>query len=161
NCGNVSVERADAMTLNEPSGGAAAVLSIFGLQLLPDPAAALSAWVQLLEPGGSAVVAFWPQEAEERGPFQRMRASLRSGGIPNRDWKPKLVPSAESAGGRIIADLPLCFEIAHQSRESAWLALTQLGPLRALAQKRGAAYIATLGEEFVAGLPEGAITHTP
>jgi SAM-dependent methyltransferase len=158
---NVSVERADATSLTAPPGGAAAVLSVFGLQLLPDPAAALASWVTLLAPGGLAVIVYWPRETEAVGPFHSMRNLLRHAGLADGDWEERLVSSAQAAGGRLIGDLPLCFEIVHDDSETMWQALTHLGPLRGLMLARGAEFIAQLGAEFVAELPRGPLTHTP
>lgn len=158
---NVSVERADASALSAPEGGAAAVLSVFGLQVLPDPAKVLPSWLQLLEPGGLAVVAYWPRDTEASGPFHSMRRVLRRAGLEDGCWENQLVPSAVSAGGRLLADLVLCFEIAHDDARSLWQALTHLGPLRGLILARGAPLVARLGEEFVADLPQGPLSHAP
>jgi hypothetical protein len=49
----------------------------------------------------------------------------------------------------------------HDDAQTMWNALTRLGPLRALALKRGQALIDALGAKFVAELPEGRIEHTP
>lgn len=158
---NVSVERADAAALTAPAGGAAALLSVFGLQLLPDPAHALASWLKLLVPGGLAVVVYWPREAEAVGPFHSMREVLRQAGLADGDWEERLASSALAVGGQLLADTPLCFELAHDDAKTLWQALTETGPLRALALARGDAFIAELGERFVAELPPGALKHTP
>jgi SAM-dependent methyltransferase len=158
---NVSVERADASALPVPSGGAAAILSVFGLQLLPDPATVLAAWIGLLEPRGLAVVVYWPRDTEPVGPFHSMRALLRQAGLPDGDWEDRLVSSAVTSGARVLADLPLAFEIAHDDARTLWHALTRLGPLRALMLARGAELIAELGDAFVAELPTGPLLHAP
>jgi SAM-dependent methyltransferase len=158
---NVSVERADATALHAPVGGAAAVLSVFGLQLLPDPPATLASWVALLEPRGLAVVVYWPRDTETAGPFHSMRTLLRHAGLADGDWEARLASSAAAAGGRLLADLPLCFEIAHDDSATMWRALTHLGPLRGLMLARGEEFVAELGVEFVAELPPGPLSHTP
>jgi SAM-dependent methyltransferase len=158
---NVSVERADATSLLAPSAGAAALLCIFGLQLLPDPAKTLASWLSLLTPGGLAVVVYWPRESETSGPFHSMRALLRHAGLADGDWEEHLVSSAVSAGGRLVADFPLCFEMAHEDSRTMWRALTHLGPLRALMLTRGENFVAALGDEFVAQLPSGPLSHSP
>ena len=69
-CGaHVSAVVGDAM--HPPAGPHCAVLSVFGLQQLPDPASALGAWVGALAPGGVAVVIYWPVGAgvETHGPW--------------------------------------------------------------------------------------------
>jgi trans-aconitate methyltransferase len=158
---NVSVERADATALEKPSGGAAALISIFGLQLLPEPANTLGSWLNLLSPSGLAVVVYWPRESEEAGPFHSMRTLLRHAGLADGDWEERLAPSAEAASGRVLVDARLCFEMAHESSAAMWQALTHLGPLRGLMLARGEAFVAELGNEFVAELPAGSLVHTP
>jgi SAM-dependent methyltransferase len=158
---NVSLEQADATALEKPAGGAAALLSVFGLQLLPDPTKTLIAWLDLLAPGGLAVIVLWPREAEASGPFHSMRGLLRRAGLADGDWEGQLVPSALAAGNRLISDAPLCFEMAHESSAAMWQALTHLGPLRGLMLARGEAFMAKLGQEFVAELPHGPLSHTP
>jgi SAM-dependent methyltransferase len=158
---NVSVERADATLLQRPPGGAAALLSVFGLQLLPDPAKTLVSWLALLASGGLAVIVLWPRESEASGPFHSMRHLLREAGLPDGDWEAQLVPNALATGGRPLADTPLCFEMAHESSAVMWQALTHLGPLRALLLARGEEFVAQLGEQFEAELPKGPLVHTP
>ncbi|HEX3777123.1 MAG TPA: class I SAM-dependent methyltransferase [Polyangiaceae bacterium] len=158
---NVRVERADAMTLVAPSGGAAALLSVFGLQLLPDPAAALASWVSLLAPGAHAVVLYWLRDSEPSGPFHSMRTLLRAAGLADGEWERELLESVKRAGGRTLADRPIAFEMAHENSQTLWQALTLLGPLRGLMLARGEAFIAELGQEFEAELPPGPLVHTP
>jgi len=125
---NVSVERADAMQLATPN--VAAVLSVFGLQLLPDPVAALGSWLKLLHTGGLAAIVYWPRDAEPSGPFASMRRLLRSAGVLDGTWEDELPPSVAASGTSLLADLPLVFEIQYEDPRSMWHALTQLGPLR-------------------------------
>ena len=158
---NVSVVQADATALVAPAEGAAALLSVFGLQLLPEPASTLGDWVNLLAPGALAAVLYWPRESEAVGPFQSMRAQLRRAGLADGDWEERLVASAAAAGGRLICDTRLCFEMEHEDARSMWRALTHLGPLRALMLSRGEAFVAELGEAFTAELPAGVLRHTP
>ncbi|HEY3665463.1 MAG TPA: class I SAM-dependent methyltransferase [Polyangiaceae bacterium] len=156
---NVSVERADAMQLSTPD--VAALLSVFGLQLLPEPVAALRSWLGLLSPGGIAAIVYWPRDAEPSGPFFSMRRLLRSVGVLDGTWESEVLAAAEAAGARVLANLPLVFEIKYEAPRSAWQALTQLGPPRALAMARGRALIDELGEQFVSELPSGPLSHTP
>lgn len=159
--GNVTVRVQDAMQLVSPSGGAAAVLSIFGLQLLPDPPAALASWLELLRPGGLAVVMFWPRESETVGPFHSMHRVLAKAGRPDANWENSLLDRAVAAGAHVREDARFGFEIAHESSGAMWSALAYLGSLRALMQARGEAFAAELGREFAAELPVGPIIHTP
>ena len=156
---NVKVERADATQLETED--VAAVLSVFGLQLLPDPALALGSWLKLLNPGGLAAIVYWPRDAEPRGPFSSMRRLLRSAGLLDGTWENELLPSVSASGARVLADLPLVFEIEYEDPPTLWHALTQLGPLRGLAMARGQALVDELGRQFVADLPRGPLSHTP
>jgi hypothetical protein len=128
---------------------------------LPEPVAALRSWLGLLNPGGIAAIVYWPRDAELSGPFSSMRRLLRSAGVLDGSWEGELLPTAEAAGTRVLANLPLVFEIKYEAARSAWHALTQLGPLRALAMARGQALIDELGEQFVSELPSGPLCHTP
>jgi SAM-dependent methyltransferase len=159
--GNVQLAQGDATALAYPDQAIAAVLSVFGLQLLPEQPEALAAWVELLAPGGFAVVMFWPRDTEASGPFHSMRRLLHGVGLSDGDWEAELVPRALARGARLRADIELAFPMRHDDAQTMWNALTRLGPLRALALKRGQALIDALGAKFVAELPEGRIEHTP
>lgn len=158
---NVSVEQADAMHLSPPSAGVAALLSVFGLQLLPEPAQALQSWLELLSTGGAAAVVYWPRDAEAAGPFDCMRRLIRSTGVPDGSWEQELESSIARAGCRIALDELVAFEIQYESAQILWEALTRLGPLRALALARGPELVTRLGAEFVAELGPGPLTHRP
>jgi SAM-dependent methyltransferase len=156
---NVSVVRADAMQLSTPN--VAAVLSVFGLQLLPDPALALGSWLKLLNIGGLAAVVYWPRDAEPSGPFFSMRRLLRRAGVLDGTWENELLHEVTASGARVLTELPLVFELKYDDSRTLWHALTRLGPLRGLAMARGHALIDELGEQFVAELPSGPLSHTP
>jgi SAM-dependent methyltransferase len=158
---NVSVQRADATALLAPPGGAAALLSVFGLQLLPAPASTLGSWLQLLAPGGLAVIVYWPRNTEDSGPFHSMQRILRHVGLRAVDWEAELVPQLNEAGGQLLVDARLGFAMQHDSAHAIWDAYTHSGPLRALALTRGQALIDSLAAEFVADLPAGPLEHTP
>ncbi len=160
---NVSVQHADALSLLAPAAGAAALFSVFGLQLLPDPALALRSWLGLLSPGGLLVIVYWPRDAEPKGPFFSMRRLLREAGVLDGTWEEELLHGLPEAGGAVLADVPLSFEIAYEDAPSLWRALTELGPLRALANARGPALVNALGARFALELQHSPtpLTHTP
>ncbi|MET0792015.1 MAG: class I SAM-dependent methyltransferase [Polyangiaceae bacterium] len=158
--GNVSVERADATAL-APEAEVAGLLSVFGLQLLPDQPATLASWVRLLASGGIAVVVYWPRDAEPSGPFHALHRLLRKAGLRDGEWEAELVPSALRAGGQLLCDARLGFAMQHSDPRTLWDAFTRLGPLRALALARGQALIDALGAEFVAELADGPVEHAP
>ncbi|WP_216843461.1 class I SAM-dependent methyltransferase [Phytoactinopolyspora alkaliphila] len=73
----------------------AGVVSVFGLQQLPDPEAALGAWVSALRPEGRLSVMYWPDTLEDDGPFAvldrvlsgaRPRAGDAWGGTGSPTW---------------------------------------------------------------------------
>jgi trans-aconitate methyltransferase len=158
---NVSVERGDATSLSAPVGGAAALLSVFGLQLLPKQPETLASWIRMLSPGGLSVIVYWPRDTEASGPFHSMHRLLGELGMRDGAWESELVPSAVQAGGRVLADVRAAFEMQHDDADTVWHALTRLGPLRGLALARGQALVDALGATFVAELPRGPLRHTP
>jgi len=158
---NVTVEPRDAMQLGAPEGGAAALISIFGLQILPDPKAALASWLGLLAPRGLAAILFWPRECEPSGPFHSMHRVLAKAGRPDGSWEGELLAVAHGAGAKVREDLRFGFEIRHESSGALWQALAHLGTLQVLLRARGEAFAAELGRDFASVLPEGPLTHTP
>lgn len=158
---NVSVERADATQLPRPEHGAAALLSVFGLQLLPNPAETLASWLELLQPRGLAAVAYWPRDADEGGPFGTMHRLLAESGTPDRAWQGELEANILAASAHIREDVRIAFEMKHEDARSLWQAMTRLGPLRALALARGQAFVEQLGSRFEAEVPAGPISHAP
>ena len=158
--GNVSVERGDATALR-PGDEVAALLSCFGLQLLPNQPQTLASWLRLLAPRGVAVVVYWPRDAEQSGPFHALHRALRKVGLRDGEWEAELVPSALGVGARVLCDARVAFAMQHADAAAVWHALTRLGPLRALGLTRGQALVDALGVEFVAELPSGPIVHTP
>lgn len=157
---NVSMIRADATQLRA-AGPVAALYSVFGLQLLPNPAATLCTWLELLEPRGLAVVVYWPNETDDGGPCDTLHRLLAESSTVDRSWERKLEASAEAASARVLEDVHIAFEMRHDDARSYWHALSRLGPLRALANARGAEVIAQLGARFEASFSPGPLTHTP
>jgi len=158
---NLSVEQDDATKLRAPAQPVAGLFSAFGLQLLPDPPAALESWLRLIEPGGVASVMFWPRESDVNGPFDVMRRLLAESSLLDHGWELRLTATAQAASARVRADVRVRFEMQHDDARSLWQALTRLGPLRGLALARGEAFVDELGARFEAELPAGAMSHTP
>lgn len=80
------------------AGACAAVVSVFGLQQLPDPAGALRSWAAALRPGGRLSVVFWPGRTEEDGPFALMSEVL--GRSSDRTWEDGLADATAAAARR-------------------------------------------------------------
>jgi trans-aconitate methyltransferase len=158
---NVSVERDDATQLRAPASPVAALYSVFGLQLLPNPAATLTTWLELLAPKGLATVVYWPAENDNGGPFDTLHRLIAESNTVDRTWEGKLEASAHAASARVLEDVRIAFEMKHDDAPSCWRALTQLGPLRGLANARGQTFVTQLGTRFAAALPAGPLEHTP
>jgi len=158
---NVSVAQDDATQLQRPAGEVAALFSVFGLQLLPNPAAALRAWLELLEPRGLATVVYWPRDADDDGPFGTMHRLLAESIEVERAWPTELEASARAASAHFREDVRMAFEMRHDDAASLWHALTRLGPLRSLSLTRGQAFVDQLGMRFEAEFPPGPISHSP
>ncbi len=141
---NVRVVTADASTL-DPSwtGRCAAVLSVFGLQQLPDPPSAIRSWLAALAPGGRLAVVYWPGVTEEDGPFALL-SDLRDGGRPHR-WEASL-------GGT-----PVAFPMTHPDAATFFDEWVHNGPMRSAPP----ALVDELRPEFLRRAPAGEWTHHP
>jgi SAM-dependent methyltransferase len=159
----VRLVQGDAMILDAAwTGQCAAVVSVFGLQQLPEPELALRSWVGALRPGGLLSVMFWPDFTETDGPFtllDRVRGEAWTATGDTSD--PQFGPVLAAAGATVLRDEARAFAITHPSAAAYFDAFTGSGPLRAMALKRGPAYIAELRAEFVRRAPHGEWTHEP
>ncbi|TCO33981.1 methyltransferase family protein [Kribbella steppae] len=155
---SVEVVQADASTLDARwSGRCAAVVSVFGLQQLPDPEGALRSWLGALAPGGRMCVVYWPGQTEEDGPFALMGKVI--GERSDYSWEDRLVGALDEAV--IERDELVSYPMTHPDAATYFDAADHAGPMRALALARGDAYIAELRARFVAKAPAGEWTHHP
>jgi SAM-dependent methyltransferase len=161
--GRARVVVGDAATLDPQwSGKCAAVLSVFGLQQLPEPDRAIASWAAALRPGGWLSVVFWPDVTEREGPFARIGAVVDPHVPPgDASWERRLASALSSAGAAVERDESVCHPITHPSAAAYFEAFTVSGPGRTLANARGAAFVDQLREEFVRGGPTGEWTHRP
>lgn len=147
---NISAVVGDAM--QPPPGPHSAILSVFGLQQLPDPAAALSAWIKSLAPGGIAIVCFWPGTVEDDGPWARWGSLLKSKvGSSKRGpdgWEAALVGAAEAAGGEVLEDRLIAHEMSWDSPALFWEGMTRAGPWHAQRLRHSDDFVDGLREEF-------------
>jgi SAM-dependent methyltransferase len=181
----VRVVEGDAATLDGRwFKSCAAVVSVFGLQQLPDPEAALGNWVEALRPSGCLSVVYWPRRVEERGPFALLDEVLVDHRPPDDAlWEARLgdaindsmagvgggldklrAKSAQAltaAGGTVERDEYLSFPMNHPDAGTFWEAFTTGGPLRALAIARGEKVMLGLREEFIRLAPTGRWRHLP
>lgn len=154
----VRVVVGDASEL-EPAS-AAAIVSVFGLQQLPEPDTALRSWARALRPGGVLSVVYWPHSTEPGGPFTVLSEVLRER-VPagDRSWEERLVAALEDT--RLDRDEPLSFPMVHPDAGTFFTAHTRSGPMRPLADARGEEFIAELRAEFLRRAPEGEWRHRP
>ncbi|MEU4198092.1 class I SAM-dependent methyltransferase [Kribbella sp. NPDC026611] len=139
----------------DPSWSAAAVVSVFGLQQLPDPAAAIKTWYAALRPAGRLTVVYWPEHTEEAGPYTLLDQVLD---LPvDASWEDALVPALEN----VDRDELIAFPITHPSAAAYFDAANNAGPLRATALARGDDYMAELRAKYLEQAPQGEWTHTP
>ncbi len=154
----VSVVQGDASTLDPRwTGSCAAVVSVFGLQQLPDPESAIRSWVGALAPGGRMCVVYWPGQTEEDGPFALMGRVI--GERSDYSWEDHLVVALDETV--IESDELVSYPMTHPDAATYFDAADHAGPMRALALARGDAYIAELRARFVAQAPAGEWTHHP
>ncbi|WP_433160744.1 class I SAM-dependent methyltransferase [Kribbella sp. CA-247076] len=155
---DVEVVQGDAGTLDPRwSGACAAVVSVFGLQQLPDPEAALRSWVDALAPGGRMCVVYWPGKTEDDGPFALLAKVI--GDRSDSSWEDRLVGALDA--GTVERDEFVDFPMTHPDAATYFDAADRAGPMRALALARGDAYIAELRQRYVAAAPAGEWTHHP
>lgn len=157
------VIQGDAVELDPQwMGTCAAVVSVFGLQQLPDPQAAMATWISALRPGGRLSVMYWPAGTEQDGPYALLDRVL-AGHRPPSDaaWPDRLSEVVTAAGGIVERDEYRAFPIEHPDAETFWTAMVDGGPLHSLAITRGKAFIRARGREFLAMAPRGPWRHQP
>ncbi|GAA2810298.1 class I SAM-dependent methyltransferase [Nonomuraea dietziae] len=160
---NVSVVEGDASTLDPRwSGRCGAVVSVFGLQQLPEPELAVRSWVTALRPAGRLSVVFWPDVTELDGPFALMKDVLGRH-VPPGDgsWEERLTAALTAAGAAVERDERVPYPMSHVDAPTVFDAYVRSGPLRALATARGEAFVDRLREEFLSRAPAGEWHHRP
>ncbi|HCT81141.1 MAG TPA: methyltransferase type 11 [Micromonosporaceae bacterium] len=160
---HVRVIEGDATVLGQQwPGMCAGVVSVFGLQQLPDPEAALADWMATLRPGGRMSVMFWPSHVEEDGPFALLYRVLAGHRPAAEDaWHLRLGKAITAAGGTVEHDGYQSFPMSHPDAATFFEAMTTGGPLRALANARGEAFMRTVEQQFLSLAPEGPWQHQP
>ncbi len=156
---NVDVRVGDASDLCA-MGSFAGVLSVFGLQQMPAPAAAIASWGKALLPGGVLSVIYWPEIVDEVGPFAWLRMALANRIAADFTWEKALVPALGDAGLTIVRDELVSFEMMHDSADAFWDAVINSGPGRTLAA-RGDAFLRDVRNDFMQQASSGPILHRP
>jgi SAM-dependent methyltransferase len=158
----ISVIQGDAATLDaQMTGTHAAIVSVFGLQQLPDPGEALLSWAKALRPGGWLSVIFWPETTETDGPFAWLRELRNAGAAKAHPWEGELSDVLANGGMTVVRDEKISFSMSHPSATTFIDENTHSGPMRALARARGDEYIQQLRDAFLARAPSGMIQHRP
>jgi SAM-dependent methyltransferase len=158
----VRVVQGDASTLDPWSGRCAALVSVFGLQQLPEPDLAIRSWAAALRPAGRLSVVFWPDVTELDGPFARLKEAVRVH-VPARDssWERRLVPSLTAQGAVVERDAQPSYPMSHPDAATFFDAQARCGPLRPLVTARGDAFRGQLRREFLRRSPVGEWHHRP
>jgi SAM-dependent methyltransferase len=161
---NVKAIVGDAQALDPHwAGRCAAVVSVFGLQQLPDPLAAVRSWLDALRPGGRLSIVFWPDTTETEGPFalvaEVVRASLPA--FDDSRWEDELAAAVTDHGATLERDELPAFPMSHESAAAYFDASARSGPLRALAIARGDAFMDRLRAAYLAAAPAGEWRHRP
>jgi SAM-dependent methyltransferase len=159
----VRVVEGDASTLDPQwSGNCAVVVSVFGLQQMPEPGHTIASWAAALRPGGRLSVIYWPQHTEVDGPFACIAEVLGSHvSSADASWERRLVPSLIAQGVVVERDEQVSHPMVHPDAATFFDAHTCCGPLRPLVTARGNAFISQLREEFLRRAPVGEWHHRP
>jgi SAM-dependent methyltransferase len=154
---NVEVVQGDANILDPRwSDRCAAVVSVFGLQQLPDPETAIRSWVDALTPGGRLCVVYWPEITEDDGPFALVVKLL--GERSDYSWESRLVTGLDAVVER---DELVSYPMTHPDAATYFDTSNHGGSMRALALARGDEFIAQLRERYLRQAPAGEWTHHP
>jgi SAM-dependent methyltransferase len=155
--------RGDASALDPRwSGRCAAVVSVFGLQQMPEPETAVASWAAALRPGGRLSVIYWPAHTEADGPFARLTEVLgRPAPSGATTWEHRLVPLLTARGVVVERDEQVSHPMAHPDAATFFDAHVRCGPLRPLADARGEAFIDRLRADFLRRSPTGEWHHRP
>jgi SAM-dependent methyltransferase len=145
------VVQGDASTVDS----CAALVSVFGLQQLPEPDVAFGSWVAALRPGGVLSVVFWPGDIEADGPFALLSEVLRAyGPRSDREWEQRI----GLAGATIERDEAVAHPMTHPDAATFFDAFTRSGPLRPLVD---APFFDAARAEFLRRAPAGEWSHRP
>lgn len=156
-CSDVDVVQGDAQVLDPRwAGRCAAVVSVFGLQQLPDPETAIRSWLDALTPGGRLSVVYWPEITEDDGPFALVAKLL--GERSDYSWESRLVTGLDA---EIERDELVSYPMTHPDAATYFDTANHGGSMRALALARGDEFIAQLRENYLRHAPAGEWTHHP
>lgn len=157
----VEVRVGDACRLDDlaPLAG---VLSVFGLQQMPQPAEVLASWTRALHPGGVLSVCFWPPTVEERGPWKRL-ADITPRFKPPGQWDADIPGAALLEGAELLQDSRPAHEMAWPSVAVFWESMTRAGPWHSALLQHGEQRLEEMRRHFMEAYPdpEAPLSHTP
>jgi SAM-dependent methyltransferase len=147
----------DASTVD--AGSCAALVSVFGLQQLPQPDAAIGSWVAALRPGGVLSVVYWAGDTETDGPFALLFDVMRAHvPPPDRSWESRIAAAVTAHGGVVHRDASVAHPMSHADAATFLDAYTSSGPHRPLAD---APFFEAVRAEFLRRAPVGEWSHRP
>jgi len=165
---NVSAVVGDAAAPQLPQSSCAAVLSVFGLQQLPDRVDALVGWYRSLAPGGIAVVVYWPPSVEDvSGPWGRYDKLLQErlglkNDVERGNWVEELSVQARAAGAEVLEDCELRHEIHWSDLSEVWDVMSSAGPWHATKLRRGEEFMGALRSDFLNSAERASpVVHVP
>src|SRR6185436_19809622 len=132
----------DASTVD--AGSCAALVSVFGLQQLPEPDVAIGSWVAALRTGGPFALL-----------FDVLRAHVPP---PDRGWELRIAAAVTAHGGVVHRDGSVAHPMAHRDPATFLDAYTRSGPHRPLAD---APFFDAVRAEFLRRAPAGPWQHRP
>jgi SAM-dependent methyltransferase len=140
--------RADQVS--EISTSVAGIFSSFSFQLLPDHNAVLTDWARCLGPNATAVVLFWPRQAEG-SPWRKLGAAVETETQSWRsDWQPAVRAALPTLGLRLVREESLSHTIRYGSSEEAWQHLVDAGSLQSLKMRLSAEALARCRSAWLA-----------
>jgi SAM-dependent methyltransferase len=150
-------------------GKLAVIFTVFGLQQLPDPVAAVNGWCTQLQPAGIAVICYWPPGGvESRGPWQTYSELLskRVGSSERKQattsWDELLAAAGESAGAEVLLHSHVEHEMKWPDGAAMWEVMSRGGPWLFTRLRRGESFMEEMKVEFLQEYPLGtALRHTP
>ncbi|GAB4819893.1 hypothetical protein N2152v2_006939 [Parachlorella kessleri] len=156
--GRVEAQVGDAASLDFQ--GLAGVVSVFGLQQIPEPQAVLANWTRALGPRGVMAVCYWGKDVENEGPWKQLM-DLTVNTRPQEDWEAGIPGEvlkqvsvagqrgAVQQGAEVVQDCRPAHTMSWPSVEEFW--------------EHGEEHMAQLKREFMKTYPDPSVplSHKP
>jgi SAM-dependent methyltransferase len=149
-------------TCAESWGPCAAIVSVFGLQQMPDPRGAVASWTSALTGGGVLSLIYWPEGSDPGGPFSWLRQAFADEATrADFSWEADLAATIRTNDAIIVRDELLAFEMAHDSAAAFFDAMVDCGPARPRAVSLGPERAAAARRAFLEVARGGPLRHRP